>query len=172
MKLNTDDEAAQKTNQETDDDSHTPESIMTSATVDGTPFSVLMSQAIKIKSAQDAPTRSDYDKYPTFYKNSIFPRDEVINARQKPFVDRMADALKFKREGNQAFDEKRYFDAITKYEMALSVFKYLENVNQNWKTEVRLMEFTFALLYLPNEMYFILYFEDKIDFYMCSCLCQ
>ena len=113
------------------------ESVLASANVDGTPFSVLMSQAIKMKTAQEAPSRSKYDAYPTFYKNSIFPHEEVIKARAKSFYSRMDDAIEFKNQGNEAFVEKRYLDAITKYEIALSVFHYLENVNPNWKTEVR-----------------------------------
>lgn len=113
-------------------------SIMSSASIDGTPFSVLMSQAIKLKSAQEAPRRSIYDnKYPTFYKNSMFPHEEVLHAREKKlFRDRMKDAIRMKEEGNSRFEEGNYLDAIHKYEMAVSVFKYLENVNPNWKTEV------------------------------------
>lgn len=110
--------------------------VMESTTIDGTPFSILMSQAIKLKTAQDAPSRSIYDKYPTFYKNSIFPRDEVINARDKPFNERMADAVKWKNDGNRAMEDCGYFEAITKYEIAISVFKYLENCNPNWKSDV------------------------------------
>lgn len=122
---------------ETESNNQNEESILASANVDGTPFSVLMSQAIKMKTAQEAPSRSKYDAYPTFYKNSIFPREEVIKARAKPFGSRMDDAIVFKKQGNEAFVEKRYLDAITKYEIALSVFHYLENGNPNWKTEVR-----------------------------------
>jgi hypothetical protein len=111
-------------------------SIMDSTKIDGTPFSVLMSQAIKMKTAQDAPSRSIYDKYPTFYKNSLYPRDEVILARGKNFEQRMTHAAHFKHEGNQAMKDDQYIDAITKYEMALSVFKYLENTNPTWKNQV------------------------------------
>ncbi len=109
---------------------------MDSVSIDDTPFSVLMSQAVKLKTAQDAPLRSKYDTYPSFYKNSIFPRDEVIDSRNKPFVQRIKDAVKWKEEGNKAMEEGNFIDAITKYEIALSVFKYLENCNANWKTEV------------------------------------
>ena len=111
-------------------------SIMDSTTIDGTPFSVLMSQAVKLKTAQDAPSRSTYDKYPTFYKNSIYPREEVINARKKPFKERMNVSTEWKNDGNREMEEGNYFEAITKYEIALSVFKYLENCNPSWKTQV------------------------------------
>ncbi len=115
------------------------ESIMASASIDGTPFSVLMSQAIKLKSAQEAPSRTTYDHYPTFYKHSIYPHDEVVRLRRKDttFQERLDGALAFKEEGNLVFREGLYLDAITKYEMALAVFKYIENVNPNWKSEVR-----------------------------------
>lgn len=109
---------------------------MDNVSIDGTPFSVLMSQAVKLKTAQDAPSRSIYDTYPSFYKNSIFPSDKVIDSRNKPFVQRMKDAVKWKLEGNIAMKEGNFIDAITNYEIALSVFKYLENCNPNWKTEV------------------------------------
>ena len=117
-------------------DTETQGSLMDDTIINGTPFSVLMSQAIKLKTVQDAPTRSNYDSYSTFYKNSIFPREEVLSARTKPFKERMNDAIQFKMDGNTAMQENCYAEAIIKYEIALSVFKYLENVNPDWKTEV------------------------------------
>jgi len=104
--------------------------------IDGTPFSILMSQAVKLKNAQDAPTRSRYDSYPSFYQNSLFSLDEAVASRNKPFVQRMIDAMKWKKEGNKAIDDGDFKSAIIKYEIALSVFKYLENHNPNWKNEV------------------------------------
>ena len=65
--IDDDSQPTRTTNQTHEDDQkQQEESIMASATVDGTPFSVLMSQAIKMKSAQEAPTRSKYDQFPTF----------------------------------------------------------------------------------------------------------
>lgn len=120
-----------------DNDIHKESSIMDSTTIDGTPFSVLMSQAVKLKTAQDAPSRAIYDRYPTFYKNSIYPREEVKNARKKPFKERMDDSIQWKNDGNREMKEGNNLEAITKYEMALSVFKHLENCNPDWKTQVR-----------------------------------
>lgn len=105
--------------------------------VDGKPFSVLISQAVKLKTAQAATLRSTFDSYPVFYQNSIYPREEVIFARGKIFDDRMSDATRLKHDGNRAYQELRFLDSIRQYEMAIAVFKYLENKNLKWKTEVR-----------------------------------
>ena len=104
--------------------------------LNGVPFSVLISQAAKLKTAQAAPSRSKYDTYPSFYQHSIYPRERVTLARCKQFRERMVDAIKMKNEGNEAFKCSRYDDAITQHEMAISVFRFLENVNPDWKTEV------------------------------------
>jgi len=39
--------------------------------VNGTPMSVLLGQAVKLKSAQEKPLRKVFDSFPTFYQNSI-----------------------------------------------------------------------------------------------------
>jgi len=118
-----------------EDDSTGNDAAPLDTKVNGTPFSVLLSQAVKLKSAQEAPLRSKFNSFPTFYQNSIFPRDQVDEARGKDFEGRMEDAGRFKNMGNSALKELRYQDAITCYEMALGVFKYLVNTNPNWKTE-------------------------------------
>ena len=106
------------------------------AKVNGTPLSVLISQAARLKSVQVAPLRSNYDKQPIFRKNSLFPDEDVALARKKPFHDRMEDANKFKQSGNRASREHRYFDALSQYTKAVSTFIYLEHTNCGWKKEV------------------------------------
>ena len=52
---------------------------------------------------------------------------------QDSFKDRMGAAVRIKVEGNLAFRDGGFGDALSKYEMALSVFRYIENTNPKWK---------------------------------------
>ena len=111
---------------------------MESIDVDGTPFSVLMDRAVKIKTMQSKHERIKYDAYPSFYANTIFPTndDEVATARRLgQFDEKLAIANAMKEEGNSAYRDGRYRDALSRYEMAASVFRYLENANPEWKTQ-------------------------------------
>ncbi|KAL3799935.1 hypothetical protein HJC23_007408 [Cyclotella cryptica] len=104
--------------------------------VDGTPFSVLMDRAVKLKSFDLSRHRRHYDTMPVFCQNSIFPNDDVIEARSlSEFNDRIGAAKRMKDEGNSAYREGRLCDALSKYENALAVFRFLENTNPSWKTE-------------------------------------
>jgi hypothetical protein len=104
--------------------------------VDGTPFSVHMDRAVKLRSVQSKHERLKYDAYPSFYAKTIFPNDDVSNARRLgPFVERLAAANRMKEEGNFAFHDGRPSDALKKYEMAASVFRFLENTNPEWKSQ-------------------------------------
>ena len=104
--------------------------------VDGVPFSVLMDRAVKLKSMQMSEGRKKWDAFPSFYQHSIFPNDEVDAARNlSDFNERLAVASQIKDEGNVAYQEGRLSDALLHYEKALSVFRYLENTNPEWKNE-------------------------------------
>ncbi len=105
------------------------------AMVDGTPFSVLFSRAVKLKSAQEAHLRSKFESFPSFYQNPIFPREEFSKAREQDFEDRYKDGVGFKNLRNEKFKDLKYEDAIASYEMALAVFRYLVNTNPSWKNE-------------------------------------
>ncbi|KAL7525611.1 hypothetical protein ACHAXR_004235 [Thalassiosira sp. AJA248-18] len=106
---------------------------MENVDIDGTPFSVLMERAVKLKQFQ---TKSRYDELPSFYASSIFPHNDVINAREFVlFDDRLAAANRMKDDGNSAFRDGNLTDALSNYEMALSVFRFLENINPAWKSE-------------------------------------
>jgi len=104
--------------------------------VDGTPFSILMERAVKLKSLQIADERKSYDKMPAFYQHSIFPNEEVVKERSKDFNDRLAAAKQMKDEGNIAYKNERFSDALFQYEKALSVFRYMINTNPSWKDQV------------------------------------
>mmetsp|Transcript_39421 Transcript_39421/g.80858 ORF Transcript_39421/g.80858 Transcript_39421/m.80858 type:complete len:395 (+) Transcript_39421:1641-2825(+) len=102
----------------------------------GTPFSVLMNQAFRLKNAQLASSRSTFDSYPTFYQNSLFPQPEIVALRSSSsFEERLEGASKIKEEGNAAYYNNEYGDAVQKYEMAISVFRYLQNTNLDWKSK-------------------------------------
>ena len=86
-----------------------------------------MQQAVKMKGASQAALKTIFDSYPTFYQNSMFAKDDVKDARNAPFDEKMAAAQKFKGEGNKLFSERNYYEAELQYEKTLSVFKYLLN---------------------------------------------
>ena len=116
--------------------------------VDGTPFSVLMDRAVKLKSLQMSKERTKFDSMPSFHQNSIFPNDEVNAVRNlSDFNVRLAAASHIKDEGNVAYHEGRLSDALSQYEKALSVFRYLENTNPEWKTEGIKDEFINEIIY-------------------------
>ena len=104
--------------------------------VDGTPFSVLFDRAVKLKQIQTKSERIKYDSYPSFLANTLYPNGEVAAARVLPtFAERLEAANSMKKEGNTAFRDGRLQEALTKYESAVAIFRYLENTNENWKKE-------------------------------------
>ena len=148
-----------KTNTDTDTDTNTNTNDNTDVVpfdtkIGGTPFSVLFSQAVKLKTAQEAPTRSKFDAYPPFIQNSIYPpiptptptstdtsistdeiQVDVHSARTKEFKERYKHAIHFKSLGNQAFEAWKYTDAMTHYEHSVAVFRFLVNTNPAWKKQ-------------------------------------
>ena len=110
---------------------------MEDVNVEGIPFSVLMDRAVKLKQLQTKNESLKFNSYPSFYANTIFPaNDDVMAARKQcTFSKRLETANQMKQEGNTNFRDGRLDDALNKYEMALSVFRYLENTNPQWKSE-------------------------------------
>ena len=98
--------------------------------INGTSFAVLMDQAVKIKTRQLAASRTKYDSLPSFLQSSIFVTDEVINARNNNnFDERIKTAIAFKDDGNAAYREGCFDDAMKQYQMSLHIFRYLDNRN-------------------------------------------
>lgn len=118
-----------------DDYDNIEESSPLETKFNGTPLSVLIKQAADLKSAESASLRKNFDRLPIFLQNSIFPNPEVIEARKKPFEFRLLDAVKFKNLGNLNVREKKHYESISHYEMSISVFRWIENENPNWKLE-------------------------------------
>lgn len=104
--------------------------------IDGVPFSIMMDRAVKLKQLQTKDERLQYDSYPSFYANTIFPHENVLAARSlSTFNEQLNAAEQMKEEGNAASREGCLQDALNKYEMALSVFRYLQNTNPHWKSD-------------------------------------
>ena len=120
---------------------------MNSIDIDGTPFSVIINRAMKLKTLQSKHERVKFDSHPSFYANTVFPNNNnddaaIVSAkRQLPrFDERLAIATQLKDEGNTAFHDGRLSDARTKYEMAVSIFRYLVNTNTEWKIQGRIKD--------------------------------
>ena len=65
---------------------------MGEAKVDGTPFNVLMQQAVKLKTHVHKIDRVRFDAWPKFYQNTAFVKDEHKNERTLAYEERMARA--------------------------------------------------------------------------------
>ena len=100
-----------------------------------TPFSDLMSKAVKLKGHQQAKLRTVFDSWPSYFQHSLFMQDSVISARALPFQERLSTALMMKNKGNEHCGKGDMEEAIAEYEKALAVFVYCENQDVNWKNK-------------------------------------
>ena len=103
--------------------------------INGTPFSVLMDQAVRLKTAQLASSRAKFDSFPSFYQQSLFASPAVQVLRCKGIEERLIAARQLKEDGNASFYNKDYGDALNKYAEGVSIFRYLENKNAEWKSQ-------------------------------------
>jgi len=102
--------------------------------VGGTPFSVLMEQAVSIRKARDAKDRTWYDSLPEFLRVTIFPPGQIVTeARQMDFKNRLLAATTIKEGGNSAFRDGRFEEARAAYGSAAAIFRYLKNVHPEWR---------------------------------------
>ncbi|KAG7395714.1 hypothetical protein PHYBOEH_003319 [Phytophthora boehmeriae] len=97
------------------------------------PFADLMTKAVKLKGAQQAQLRTQFDSWPQYFQHSLFMQDSVISVRTKPVLERIAAAEDMKAAGNDHFNNEALEEAVAEYEKALAVFKYLENKDPGWK---------------------------------------
>ena len=109
------------------------QSPLDSGVLNDTPISVILSQAVKIKSAQQASLRKDFDNLPNFLQNTIFSNDEITQIRQKSFEDRLDEAHGLKTQGNSYYQAGKFYEAKAVYESAISIFRFLTNINPSWK---------------------------------------
>lgn len=104
-----------------------------SGELNGTPISVILSQAAKIKSAQQASLRTEFEKLPTFLKNTLFSGDQMTKIRQQRFGDRLDEANRLKQQGNVYYQAGKFYEAKALYENAISIFRFLTNINPSWR---------------------------------------
>jgi hypothetical protein len=97
------------------------------------PFSDLMTKAVKLKGAQQAQLRTQFDSWPQYFQHSLFMQESVVAVRTKPFPERIAAAEGMKAAGNAHFNSEAFEEAVAEYEKAVAVFKYLENKDPGWK---------------------------------------
>jgi tetratricopeptide (TPR) repeat protein len=100
-------------------------------------FNELLQEAAKIKGAQMATMRTDWDTRPQFFQNTLFHGtsvDAVKAGRALPCRERIAAARGLKDEGSALFRDKKYVEASTKYEHALAMLHYVQPNRDDWKS--------------------------------------
>lgn len=107
--------------------------VMEDAKIDGTPFSVLMQQAVKLKTHIHKIDRVKFDRWPKFYQNSAFVKDEQRLERQLPYSERIKVATNYKKLGDQKFLDGNFLEAGLNYEWALGLFKWATPQDPNWR---------------------------------------
>jgi hypothetical protein len=135
------------------------------------PFPILMERAVKLRTHLDAPLRSNFGRFPVFYQNSVFPTERVLQARAcESFEERLTVAVHLKEEGNALFlgtvkdakqqslekspktciDSSDLSRALNHYEMALAIFRYLNNTNLEWRSQVNQDDVPYCIcMYVP-----------------------
>mmetsp|Transcript_29363 Transcript_29363/g.49563 ORF Transcript_29363/g.49563 Transcript_29363/m.49563 type:complete len:630 (+) Transcript_29363:140-2029(+) len=155
-----------KPSEEEEEEFENEEKNAAASAVSGTPFNVLMQQAGKLKSKQGESARKAYDNYPPWYQHSMFAQDDVVAARNMNFTERMTVAMNFKEKGTASLKADELYDAMHDYERALSVFKWIENMKDDWKKkeieDSMIKEFDFVPA-SPQE-------SEEVRVFQCSCL--
>lgn len=112
------------------------------------PFADLMNKAVKLKGAQQAQLRTQFDSWPQYFQHSMFMQESVTLVRDLPFPARIEAAELMKAKGNEHYSNNDLEEAVAEYEKALAVFKYIENKDPGWKkkgiedTDLRLFDHT------------------------------
>jgi len=98
-----------------------------------TEFGDMMQHAMKIKGAQMEQDRKKFETWPSFFQNTMWMQGRALELRELPVSTRLPEAVKLKEAGNAHFREKRFTPAIEQYEQALGSFKYLKQLDPDWK---------------------------------------
>lgn len=102
--------------------------------MDDAPFDVIMQQAAKLKTEQLAVNRRKYDSFPMWYQHSLFSVDKIIHARDTmEFEELYQYGLDLKDLGNRQFRAGNMLGAMNEYEKAISLFKWLRPLRDDWK---------------------------------------
>lgn len=99
----------------------------------------ILQDAVKLKSAQMGQKRKTYETWPFFVQHTLFhsEKDDFKAWRRMPFDEKMEQSEKIKEEGSQLFKEKKFADAVDKYEEAPSLFYYCYSTDPGWRKNNR-----------------------------------
>jgi len=99
----------------------------------------MLQDAVKLKSAQMGQKRKEYETWPYFVQHTLFhsEKDDFKAWRAMPFEDKLAKAEEIKEEGNKLYKEKKFGDAVDKYEEAPSLFHYCYSTDPGWRKNNR-----------------------------------
>ena len=96
----------------------------------------MMRHAMGIKSSQMEQDRRKFEHYPQFLQNTMWMSNEqCLELRKLPVGERLAGAAKLKEEGNELFRKQAYAGAVECYEAALGAFRYLKQLDPEWKSK-------------------------------------
>jgi len=126
------------------------------AEVNGTPFSELMNQAVKMKTASAEPFRRRFDNWPRFYQNSVFSKEDIIELRKEGDYEKlMKRGKEIKEDANGKLTSNNgqaVLEANHLYEQALSLFKWAQNNDPEWKSKGMRDESLSEHLYDPKSL--------------------
>mmetsp|Transcript_144536 Transcript_144536/g.254914 ORF Transcript_144536/g.254914 Transcript_144536/m.254914 type:complete len:476 (+) Transcript_144536:85-1512(+) len=99
----------------------------------------ILQEAVKLKSAQMGQKRKTYETWPYFVQHTIFhsEKDDFKTWRHLPFDEKIEQAESIKDEGNKLYQDKKYADAVDKYEEAASLFHYCYSTDPGWRKNNR-----------------------------------
>jgi len=99
----------------------------------------ILQDAVKLKSAQMGQKRKTYETWPFFVQHTLFhsEKDDFKAWRAMPFDEKMEVSERLKEEGNQLYKEKKFSDAVDKYEEAPSLFHYCYSTDPGWRKNNR-----------------------------------
>lgn len=99
----------------------------------------ILQDAVKLKSAQMGQKRKTYETWPYFVQHTIFhnEKDNFKAWRLMPFDEKIKMSDSIKDEGNKLAREKKYSDAVDKYEEAPSLFYYCYSTDPGWRKNNR-----------------------------------
>ena len=103
--------------------------------IEGTPFSVLMEQAVKLKSESGKPFRRRYDTLPRYVQESMFASDEFQQLQSLPFFERYEVSYQLNEEGKAHFLKGDFHTSILKFQESLSLWHFVRNTAPEWKTK-------------------------------------
>jgi len=99
----------------------------------GTEFSRLMQDAVAIKSAQLSKLRKKFDSWPQFHQAGLYYCESFKDFRLDSLEKKLQLFQAKKAEGSDFVNSGEFQKALHRYEEALTVFRWVENANPNWR---------------------------------------